>query len=156
MEKKLAEFRASRRLKERQQGKTMSQEHEGNKKDIDISSQLIRQESNSASSSVLENDDYGSETECGYIQRIFRKLYSAKFLLQFALWFSLLLFFIEIEFGAVYFIVSLTIIMYFSMKKGKSTGPSAYSVFNKDCERIDGTFTAEQFEQQMIYGGAVR
>ncbi|XP_057296772.1 SAYSvFN domain-containing protein 1-like [Hydractinia symbiolongicarpus] len=155
MEKKLAEFRASRRLKERQQGKTMSQEHEDNKKDNNISSQVIRQESNSVSS-VLDNDNYGSETECGYIQRIFRKLYSAKSLLQFALWFSLLLFFIEIEFGAVYFIVSLTIIMYFSMKKGKSNGPSAYSVFNKDCERIDGTFTAEQFEQQMIYGGAVR
>ena len=29
---------------------------------------------------------------------------------------------------------------------------SAYSVFNENMERIDGTFTAEQFEERMIYG----
>ena len=30
--------------------------------------------------------------------------------------------------------------------------PSAYSVFNDNCERLDGTFTAEQFEKQMRHG----
>ncbi len=30
--------------------------------------------------------------------------------------------------------------------------PSAYSVFNKDCESIDGTLTAEQFERELRYG----
>jgi len=30
--------------------------------------------------------------------------------------------------------------------------PSAYSVFNRDCQRIDGTFTAEQFEKELRHG----
>lgn len=34
---------------------------------------------------------------------------------------------------------------------------SAYSVFNKNCESIDGTLKAEQFEREIRYGsGSVR
>lgn len=33
-------------------------------------------------------------------------------------------------------------------KKGEA---SAYSVFNPNCEQIDGTFTAEQFERELLY-----
>jgi hypothetical protein len=29
---------------------------------------------------------------------------------------------------------------------------SAYSVFNRNCERIDGTFTAEQLEKELRFG----
>lgn len=32
--------------------------------------------------------------------------------------------------------------------KGKKE-PSAYSVFNENCEAIDGTFKAEMFEKQL-------
>ena len=31
---------------------------------------------------------------------------------------------------------------------------SAYSVFNENCESIDGTLTAEQFERELRYGPA--
>ncbi len=73
--------------------------------------------------------------------------------LKFILWLCLLGFFIQVGFGAVYFVVSLIYIMYASMRSDSSkAGPSAYSVFNKDCERIQGTFTAEQFENQLRHG----
>eukprot|EP00794_Sanderia_malayensis_P006212 gene6212-6927_t len=75
-------------------------------------------------------------------------------ILKFLLWICLQGFFIQIEFGAVYFVASLAYFMYISMRSGSGRpGPSAYSVFNKDCERIHGTFTAEQFESQLRHGG---
>ncbi len=74
--------------------------------------------------------------------------------LKFALWFILFGLFVELEFGAVYFIVSMSLLIYHSMKSGsrKRNEISAYSVFNPNCERIDGTFTTEQFEKELRYG----
>ncbi|KAK7788563.1 hypothetical protein R5R35_011752 [Gryllus longicercus] len=63
---------------------------------------------------------------------------------------------IHFEFGAVYFVVSLL----FFIWKNTRTGPkkkneiSAYSVFNPNCEAIDGTLKAEQFEREIRYGPA--
>ena len=34
----------------------------------------------------------------------------------------------------------------------KAGEASAYSVFNENCEAIDGTFTAQQFEQNLRRG----
>ncbi|KAK3093062.1 hypothetical protein FSP39_010628 [Pinctada imbricata] len=80
-------------------------------------------------------------------------------ILKFLLWLLLWLFFIEYQFGVAYFITSLIVIVYLNTR----TGPrdrrhlSAYSVFNPNFERIDGTFTAEQFEKELIYGaGSVK
>lgn len=70
------------------------------------------------------------------------------------LWLLLLGFFIEIEFGVAFFISSLFYWMY-SFLRGSKRDPrelSAYSVFNKNCERIDGTLAAEQFDQELRYG----
>lgn len=70
------------------------------------------------------------------------------------LWLLLLGFFIEIEFGIAFFISSLFYWMY-SFLRGSKRNPkelSAYSVFNKNCERIDGTLAAEQFDQELRYG----
>lgn len=79
--------------------------------------------------------------------------------LYIVLWFVLWKFFIAIEFGAVYFIVSVSYICY----KNTRTGPrdptklSAYSVFNANQERLDGTFTTEQFEKELRFGsGSVK
>ena len=72
------------------------------------------------------------------------------------LWFILWGLFIELGFGAVYFILSISVILYKNMRSGSraSSEPSAYSVFNPNCERIDGTFTAEQFEKELRFGAA--
>ena len=80
-------------------------------------------------------------------------------ILKIILWFLLWGLFCELEFGAVYFATSLMFVVYSTMKSGsrKKGEPSAYSVFNPGCERLEGTFTAEQFEQELRYGaGSVR
>ncbi|XP_022817659.1 SAYSvFN domain-containing protein 1 [Spodoptera litura] len=67
--------------------------------------------------------------------------------------------FIHLQFGAVYFVISVLIGIYLNTrtrprKKGEV---SAYSVFNQNCVSIDGTLKAEQFEREIRYGaGTVR
>ena len=78
--------------------------------------------------------------------------------LKLLLWIVLWGFFIQVEFGTVYFIVSMFYWVYTSMREGtrKVWEPSAYSVFNENCEAIDGTLNAEQFERELKFGaGAV-
>ena len=72
------------------------------------------------------------------------------------LWLLLWKFFIEIQFGAVYFILSVSYICYRNTRTGPSdpTRLSAYSVFNANQERLDGTFTTEQFEKEIRFGAA--
>lgn len=70
------------------------------------------------------------------------------------LWLLVWTWFIASGFGAVFFILSL--ICFVSLNTGtkpREAGvPSAYSVFNQNCERIEGTFTAEQFENELRHG----
>jgi Uncharacterized conserved domain (SAYSvFN) len=76
-------------------------------------------------------------------------------LIQFALWVVLWVGFVVVEFGTVFFMVSLFYVVYKNTRTGpvKDNAPSAYSVFNPNCERITGTFTAEQFESHLRRGG---
>ena len=77
-----------------------------------------------------------------------------KWILRFcklALWLCLWGLFIELQFGAVFFTVSVIIFTYVNTRTGPRDGRlSAYSVFNKDCERIHGTLTAEQMQKNMF------
>lgn len=77
-------------------------------------------------------------------------------ILKILLWVILWALFVEIGFGAVFFIVSSLIIIYRTMKSGSRDHSqlSAYSVFNPNFERLEGTFTAEQFEKELRYGAA--
>lgn len=79
--------------------------------------------------------------------------------LKVLLWCLLFGFFIEIEFGVVFLIASAFYFIYATLK-GSHRKPwqlSAYSVFNKNCERIDGTLSAEQFDKELRFGpGSVR
>ncbi|XP_013381997.1 uncharacterized protein LOC106152802 [Lingula anatina] len=89
-----------------------------------------------------------------YIPEILKPNY-----LKICLWFILWGLFIELQFGAVYFVLSMFYVVYANTgsRVKKDGAPSAYSVFNPNCERLDGTFTAEQFEQELRYGaGSVR
>ncbi|XP_033125899.1 SAYSvFN domain-containing protein 1-like isoform X2 [Anneissia japonica] len=80
--------------------------------------------------------------------------------LKFLLWLLLYALFIQLQFGVFFFMGSLFYLMYITMTVGKIRKPgepSAYSVFNPDFETIDGTFTAEQFERELLHGaGSVR
>lgn len=62
---------------------------------------------------------------------------------------------IEFGFGAIYFILASLVVIYKNTRSSpkKKDELSAYSVFNPDCQRLDGTLTAEQFENEIRYGG---
>ena len=75
--------------------------------------------------------------------------------LKVILWLLLLGFFIKVEFGLVYVVSSGLVFIILSLRGGKKRAPgelSAYSVFNKNCEAIEGTLSAEQFERELRYG----
>jgi len=76
------------------------------------------------------------------------------FAVKLVLWLLLWSWFISCGFGAVFFVVSLICFVWINTgTKPREPGvPSAYSVFNQNCERIEGTFTAEQFENELRHG----
>ena len=76
--------------------------------------------------------------------------------LKILLWLTLFAFFVEYEFGSAYFVISSMFILFRCTRtdKQKDNKLSAYSVFNKNFERIDGTFTSEQFEKELRYGAS--
>lgn len=66
---------------------------------------------------------------------------------------------LEYEFGAVYFVLSALVFICLNTRSGpKRRGElSAYSVFNPNCEAIEGTLDASQFENEIRYGiGGIR
>lgn len=75
------------------------------------------------------------------------------------IWLTLYIFFLKLQFGAVFFVFSVLIGIYLNTrtrprKKGEV---SAYSVFNENCVSIDGTLKAEQFEREIMFGsGSMR
>jgi len=76
------------------------------------------------------------------------------FTVKLVLWLLLWAWFISGGFGAVFFILSLICFVWLNTgTRPRQPGVlSAYSVFNRNCKRIDGTFTAEQFEDQLRHG----
>ena len=74
--------------------------------------------------------------------------------LKFLLWLIVWLIFIELQFGAVFFTLSALVFVYINTRTGrgsKKESLSAYSVFNQNCERLQGTITAEQFEAELLH-----
>jgi len=74
------------------------------------------------------------------------------------LWLTLFVIFIRLEFGAIYFIVSLLYFIWTSMSshhRRRTNQLSAYSVFNKNFEKIQGTFSAEDYDRQLRHGGGL-
>ncbi|KAG2467605.1 SMDC1 protein, partial [Polypterus senegalus] len=74
--------------------------------------------------------------------------------LKVLLWLVLLGLFAELQFGLLFFLLSLFYWMYVGTRgpaERQSGEPSAYSVFNPGCRPIQGTLTAEQFEGELGY-----
>ncbi len=78
------------------------------------------------------------------------KIFVAEIVLKFLLWVTLFALFIILEFGAVYFVISLLVIIYLNTGKRKKGQISAYSVFNPNMERIQGTLTPEHIEKSIV------
>lgn len=77
------------------------------------------------------------------------KLYIIQLILKVSLWLVLFILFIKLEFGAVYFVISLLVLIYMNTNVKKKGKISAYSVFNPNLERIQGTFTPEHVEKSI-------
>jgi hypothetical protein len=60
----------------------------------------------------------------------------------------------QLGLALAYLLISALCLVYFSTRtRARRPGElSAYSVFNPNCERINGTLTAEQFEREILYG----
>ncbi|XP_014670189.1 PREDICTED: SAYSvFN domain-containing protein 1-like [Priapulus caudatus] len=114
-------------------------------------------EASSAQGLNQETSEGGSTPTCADIEtpRSDSSWFSAITILKFLLWIILLGLFIELEFAGVYLVASLFAFVYLNTRTGVREGPSAYSVFNRDFERIDGTFTAEEFDQRIRRGGFI-
>ncbi|XP_029722884.1 SAYSvFN domain-containing protein 1 [Aedes albopictus] len=72
------------------------------------------------------------------------------YLVYFLFWVTLYAIAIELRFGVVFLMISALVGIYFNTRTEKEPGEiSAYSVFNENCEAIDGTLKAEQFEREI-------
>ncbi|VDN18966.1 unnamed protein product [Gongylonema pulchrum] len=65
-------------------------------------------------------------------------------------WLLLQLYFSYIQFGLVFFVLSLFVCIFLNLGKRRAGELSAYSVFNPHCERLPGTLTAEQLERDLL------
>lgn len=74
--------------------------------------------------------------------------------LKVILWVIVYLLCLEFEVGALFVIFSAFYIILSNLgnRSKNHWEPSAYSVFNPDCQAIDGTINPEQFEKEIRYG----
>ena len=150
MEKQLAEYRAKKTREAYHKKWTFANAFSNASKNV-FGSSIGKSESNS---DRLLPENISADISEEYVA-LYPRL---RVFLKFILWCSCFGFFVQINFGSVFFIISLFYFMYVSMKSGtrKPWEPSAYSVFNDNCEAIDGTLSGEQFEKELKFGaGAV-
>ncbi|CAH1985614.1 unnamed protein product [Acanthoscelides obtectus] len=98
---------------------------------------------------VTENETICGNSDIGKSNLILKSIY---YILCFTCWGILYAVFIQLQFGTVFLIVSCLVGMYLNTGTKAPGEVSAYSVFNPDCESIDGTLKAEQFEREIRYG----
>ena len=105
---------------------------------------LVNKKSNSL---IINENDQIIEQECSPEEF---KLKIIKIILKFLLWAVLYAIFIKLEFGLVYLVCSLLVIIYLNTNVVKKSRISAYSVFNPNVERLPGQITAEKLEKNLI------
>jgi len=91
-----------------------------------------------------------TSTEFSFDTKNISRLTLITYLLYTLLWFTTWFIAIELRFGAVYVVISGLFFIYFNTRTGprKEGEVSAYSVFNPNCEAIDGALKPEQFEKE--------
>ena len=73
------------------------------------------------------------------------------YFLYFLLWLIGYLLFLEFGFGIVYLTSSIIGVIFCNLGKREKGTLSAYSVFNPNFERLDGTFTSDDFERNVLH-----
>lgn len=112
-------------------------------------------------STLIEDSDEDSDQSLetsgrGILSKIIRsrsRVSWATLFLKCLLWLILWKVFILWGFGAVYFLVSGFLCIGYNLRNGprRPGEVSAYSVFNKDLRRIEGTVTPEQLQREMLF-----
>ncbi|KAL1447639.1 hypothetical protein MTO96_028444 [Rhipicephalus appendiculatus] len=99
---------------------------------------------------VITDEPVVDEESCGR----WTKLDVATLVLKLTLWCLLMTLFVVLEFGAVFFAISVFYVMFTNFRKRpRLRGElSAYSVFNPNVEAIDGSLTAQDLERQLTMG----
>jgi hypothetical protein len=72
-----------------------------------------------------------------------------KFVRRTVLWFLVWFLFVHFDFGSLWIIISLFLVVFLNLGERKEGELSAYSVFNKGFQRILGTIDIEQFENEI-------
>lgn len=152
-EERLLRFRQARALEEEQAKRALMPSK------IEVArnffTSLIPRGSQIPSSSIKNTQEEISEaTEDSSIEQTtdFKpdRIFFIKGILVFLLWLIFLIIFLKLEFGVVYFIISVLIGIYFNTGRRRPGTKSAYSVFNPNVERLQGQITAEQLQQSMF------
>ena len=143
MEKQLAEYRA-RKAKEVSEQKWL------------ISKALFSSKNDGKNDSFSngEKKQSNKNVNCSESQEYVVLYPRLRTFLRVVLWCCCFGFFVQIGFGSVFFVLSLFYLMYTSMRSDtrRPWEPSAYSVFNENCEAIDGTLSGEQFDKELKFG----
>ncbi|KAK7104005.1 hypothetical protein V1264_018784 [Littorina saxatilis] len=165
MEAKLAEYRAKRRIEETQ-AKTTRQRLWGFFRTTTATDEKCNMDNISTDSTIKEDESFHIDTKPeNDMEEVDEgeedipppppgKYSWVLFGLKILLWLILWGIFIELQFGAVFFAVSALVFVYKNTRTGrgrKKKSLSAYSVFNPNCERLQGTITAEQLEANLLY-----
>merc|ERR1712080_6677 len=77
------------------------------------------------------------------------------YFLYFALWLIGYLLFLDFGFGIVYLTGSIIGAIFCNLGTREKGTLSAYSVFNPNFERLDGTFSSDDFERNVLYRKAI-
>lgn len=122
---------------------SLNQIFQSERKNDDFKRQLKPTED--SSHSVNEADDIP------YIHETFKW---SRFLLYLLIWISMFSISIYVEFGVIFLILSGFYVIWTNTRTGpkRPNEISAYSVFNPNCESIDGTLDAKQLESEIRYG----
>jgi hypothetical protein len=99
----------------------------------------------------------GGATVVGFFPRLSSKLpfcLRSQYLWWILAWLCGFSLAVRFGWGAVFFCLSVLLLIWKSLadsRRKKQGAPSAYSVFNPNCEAIEGTLDAEQLQRQMFF-----
>ena len=100
-----------------------------------------------AESGLIDEEDKSSlaSTPCN-------KAYVFKLFLKFFIWSIFFARCVQLEFGLVFFIISLMCLLYYSTSVRKRKGLSAYSVFNPNMEQLRGAWSTTEVKNSLSLG----
>jgi hypothetical protein len=102
---------------------------------------------------------YTFSTVIFFISRVIQYIFSfcwknyqfipIKYVRRTVIWFLVWFLFVHFDFGSLWIIISLFLLVFLNLGERKEGELSAYSVFNKGFQRILGTIDIEQFENEI-------